>query len=164
MAKGAPAASSPPPTATPPSSRALKRTTSSTQNMKSQKSILGFFQKSSPSTPSTARKVVEPASSPAERASIQRAGADTTTSSTEKKKPLQPQHRVPHFKQDLTPVPSSDLVIPDEDDERQEQNAVQVWCARFKLVIECFGVTDLLRGCRPVVLMSSKRSRLRRVG
>ncbi|PYH47363.1 mismatch repair ATPase MSH6 [Aspergillus saccharolyticus JOP 1030-1] len=108
MAKGTPAASSPT-TATPPS-RVLKRTTSSTQNMKSQKSILGFFQKSSPSTPSTARNV-EPASSPAERASVQR-GID-------KKK------RVPQFKQDLTPVPSSDLVIPDEEEEEEQQNATQ---------------------------------------
>ncbi|PYH78425.1 DNA mismatch repair protein Msh6 [Aspergillus uvarum CBS 121591] len=114
MAKGAPAASSPP-TATPPSSRALKRTTSSTQNMKSQKSILGFFQKSSPSTPSTARRVgVEPASSPAERVSIQRAGANTTSTTKQ---------RVPHFKQDLTPVPSSDLVIPDEE---EDEGAVQM--------------------------------------
>ncbi|RAL15956.1 mismatch repair ATPase MSH6 [Aspergillus homomorphus CBS 101889] len=109
MAKGAPAASSPT-TATPPS-RALKRTTSSTQNMKSQKSILGFFQKSSPSTPSTARNV-EPASSPAERASVQRGAKPTTTTAMKK--------RAPQFKQDLTPVPSSDLVIPEEEEQQDD--------------------------------------------
>ncbi|KAI9042656.1 mismatch repair ATPase MSH6 [Aspergillus affinis] len=101
MAKGAPAASST--TATPPS--ALKRATPSSQNMRSQKSILGFFQKSSPSTPATARNA-EPASSPAQRASEQRA-----TSATKKKS-------VPAFS-DLASVPSSDLMIPEEEEEEE---------------------------------------------
>lgn len=106
MARGTPAASSPT-TATPPTG-ALKRSTSSTQNMKNQKSILGFFQKSSPSTPSTARNA-EPASSPAERVSEQRRGS--AKGAAERKK------SVPKFKQELEPVPSSDLVIPEEDEQ-----------------------------------------------
>ncbi|KAJ6104493.1 hypothetical protein N7523_010813 [Penicillium sp. IBT 18751x] len=92
------------PSATPPS--ALKRTTSSAQNMKSQKSILGFFQKSSPATPS-GNKVREPASSPAQKASER--GASTV-------KPT-PKRSFSSFAQDLSPVPSSDLPIPDEDEE-----------------------------------------------
>ncbi|GES62455.1 DNA mismatch repair protein msh6 [Aspergillus terreus] len=109
MARGPPASS--PPTATPPSG-ALKRSTSSTQNMKNQKSILGFFQKSSPSTPSTARNA-GPASSPAQRASEQRS-ANGSANGDKKKS-------VPKFSQDLAPVPSSDLVVPEEEDE--EKNA-----------------------------------------
>ena len=109
MARGTPAASSPT-TATPPTG-ALKRSTSSTQNMKNQKSILGFFQKSSPSTPSTARNA-EPASSPAERVSEQRRGG--AKGAAERKK------SVPKFKQELEPVPSSDLVIPEEDEQNDK--------------------------------------------
>ena len=117
MAKGTPAASSPT-TATPPSG-ALKRTTSSSQNMKSQKSILGFFQKSSPSTPSTAARHAEPASSPAERVSEQRgANATRETSKTPKTK------KAPKFSQDLTPVPSSDLVGPEEEEEKEANGQV----------------------------------------
>jgi DNA mismatch repair protein MSH6 len=97
MAKGSGTASSPP-----ASTPALKRSTSSTQNMKNQRSILGFFQKSSPATPSTApRKApppAEPASSPAQRA------ADTRSSIQKKPAP------------NLTPAPSSDAIEPDEDD------------------------------------------------
>lgn len=104
MAKGPPASSSP--AATPPSG-VLKRTTSSTQNMKNQKSILGFFQKSSPSTPSTARNA-EPASSPAQRVSEQRGAARGSVKSDKKKS-------LPQLS-DLSPVPSSDLVEPEEDE------------------------------------------------
>ncbi|KAI9930999.1 hypothetical protein ASPWEDRAFT_34472 [Aspergillus wentii DTO 134E9] len=109
MAKGTSASS--PTTATPPSG-ALKRATSSAQNMRNQKSILGFFQKSSPSTPSTARNA-EPASSPAQRVSESR-GASAAAKGSSKKK------SVPKFTQDLTPVPSSDLVIPEEDDKEED--------------------------------------------
>ncbi|KAF7597240.1 DNA mismatch repair protein msh6 [Aspergillus hancockii] len=104
MARGPPTSSSP--TAT-PATGALKRSTSSTQNMRNQKSILGFFQKSSPSTPSIARNA-EPASSPAQRASEKR-GVATGTVKAEKKK------SIPQFS-DLSPVPSSDLVVPEEED------------------------------------------------
>ncbi|KAJ5778178.1 DNA mismatch repair protein msh6 [Penicillium odoratum] len=97
------------PTATPPST-ALKRTTSSTQNMKSQKSILGFFQKSSPATPSSA-KPREPASSPAQRASEKR-GA-----SASKQTPGAQKRSFSSFAADLSPVPSSDLPVPDEEEE-----------------------------------------------
>lgn len=112
MARGPPASS--PPTATPPSG-ALKRSTSSTQNMKNQKSILGFFQKSSPSTPSTARNA-GPASSPAQRASEQRS-ANGSAKGDKKKS-------APKFSQDLAPVPSSDLVVPEEEDEEKK---ARVW-------------------------------------
>ncbi|KAJ5892720.1 DNA mismatch repair protein msh6 [Penicillium tannophilum] len=97
------------PTGTPPST-ALKRSTSSTQNMKSQKSILGFFQKSSPATPSSA-KPREPASSPAQRASENR-GASAT-----KQTPGTQKRSFSSFAADLSPVPSSDLPVPDEDEE-----------------------------------------------
>lgn len=97
------------PTGTPPST-ALKRTTSSTQNMKSQKSILGFFQKSSPATPSSA-KPREPASSPAQRASEKR-GASAT-----KQTPGTQKRSFSSFAADLSPVPSSDLPVPDEEEE-----------------------------------------------
>lgn len=93
MAKSGAASS---PTAATP---ALKRSTSSTQNMKNQRSILGFFQKSSPSTPSAATRNAEPASSPTQRAA---AG----------KSSVKPKSAV----QSLTPVPSSDAIEPDEED------------------------------------------------
>lgn len=81
--------------------------------MKNQRSILGFFQKSSPSTPSGARNV-EPASSPAERASEKReTNASKATSKSEKKS-------VPRYTQNLTPVPSSDLVVPEEDEDKTQ--------------------------------------------
>ncbi|KAL3436953.1 muts domain V-domain-containing protein [Aspergillus tetrazonus] len=100
MAKG-PLASSPP-AATP-----LKRSNSSTQNMKNQKSILGFFQKSSPSTPSTRNG--EHASSPAQKAaeSVKRDEKSAKIASK--------------FTQDLPPVPSSELGIPDDDAEDKTQ-------------------------------------------
>ncbi|EPS30639.1 hypothetical protein PDE_05591 [Penicillium oxalicum 114-2] len=93
------------PSATPPPA-ALKRTTSSTQNMKNQKSILGFFQKSSPATPSS-NKHREPESSPAQRAGEQRRGSAI--------KPT-PKRSFSSFAGDLTPVPSSDLPVPDEEE------------------------------------------------
>lgn len=102
------------PTATPPA--ALKRTTSSTQNMKNQKSILGFFQKSSPATPSN-DKPREPASSPAQRAGEQRA--------TNTVKPT-PKRNFSSFAQDLNPVPSSDLPIPEEDEENGDKVKVRL--------------------------------------
>ncbi|KAJ5572051.1 DNA mismatch repair protein Msh6 [Penicillium sp. DV-2018c] len=99
MAK--PTASSPP-----ASSPALKRTTPSTQNMRNQKSILGFFQKSSPATPS-GNRTQEPASSPAQRAAEQR--------STAKPTPKEQKRSFSSFAQDLSPVPSSD--IPEDEEE-----------------------------------------------
>ncbi|KAF7715747.1 DNA mismatch repair protein msh6 [Penicillium ucsense] len=92
------------PSATPPPA-ALKRTTSSTQNMKNQKSILGFFQKSSPATPAS-KKPREPESSPAQRAGEQRRGSTV--------KPT-PKRSFSSFAGDLTPVPSSDVPVPEED-------------------------------------------------
>ncbi|KAL3485624.1 muts domain V-domain-containing protein [Aspergillus germanicus] len=103
MAKGQPASS--PPAATP-----LKKSTSSTQNMKNQKSILGFFQKSSPSTPST--RNAEPASSPAQRASESRPSTVRREARSAKV--------APKFTQDLTPVPSSDLGLIDEEDDKKQ--------------------------------------------
>ncbi|KAL5050746.1 hypothetical protein BDW71DRAFT_173055 [Aspergillus fruticulosus] len=106
MAKG-PLASSPP-AATP-----LKRSNSSTQNMKNQKSILGFFQKSSPSTPST--RNAEPASSPAQRASESRPVKREEKSAKIASK----------FTQDLPPVPSSELGLPDDDEEDRKQMSTE---------------------------------------
>ncbi|KAL6238884.1 hypothetical protein BDW75DRAFT_189521 [Aspergillus navahoensis] len=102
MAKG-PLASSPSAAATP-----LKRSNSSTQNMKNQKSILGFFQKSSPSTPSTCN--AEPVSSPAQRASASRPVKREEKSAKIASK----------FTQDLPPVPSSDLGLPDDEEEEDK--------------------------------------------
>lgn len=127
MAKGS--ASSP--TATPPQA-ALKRTTSSTQNMKNQKSILGFFQKSSPATPSN-DKPREPASSPAQRAGEKR-GASAV-------KPT-PKRNFSSFAQDLTPVPSSDLPIPEED----EKNGDKV---KVRLILLLFPTSSLANVCSP---------------
>ncbi|RDW81383.1 mismatch repair ATPase MSH6 [Aspergillus mulundensis] len=101
MAKG-PTASSPP-AATP-----LKRSDSSTQNMKNQKSILGFFQKSSPSTPST--RYAEPASSPAQRASVSRPV----------KREDKPGKAASKFTKDLPPVPSSELDLPEEQETKKQ--------------------------------------------
>lgn len=104
------------PTATPPSA-ALRRTTSSTQNMKNQKSILGFFQKSSPATPSSKTEARGPASSPAQRASEQRSASAVKQT---------PKRSFSSFAQDLTPVPSSDLPIPEEEDEEDNGGDVKV--------------------------------------
>lgn len=92
------------------SSPALKRATPSTQNMRSQKSILGFFQKSSPATPSSNR-TREPASSPAQRASEKR------SESAVKPTPKEQKRSFSSFAQDLSPVPSSDLPVPDEEED-----------------------------------------------
>ncbi|BCS20976.1 mismatch repair ATPase MSH6 [Aspergillus puulaauensis] len=96
------------PPASSPSETPLKRSTSSTQNMKNQKSILGFFQKSSPSTPST--RNAEPASSPAPRASASRPVQRGEKSGKIASK----------FTQDLAPVPSSELGLPDEEDDKKQ--------------------------------------------
>ncbi|CEL10743.1 Putative Mismatch repair ATPase MSH6 [Aspergillus calidoustus] len=103
MARGQPASS--PPAATP-----LRKSTSSTQNMKNQKSILGFFQKSSPSTPST--RIAEPISSPAQ-------GASESLPSTVKHE-ARSAKAASKFTQDLTPVPSSDLGLIDEEDDKKQ--------------------------------------------
>jgi DNA mismatch repair protein MSH6 len=84
--------------------------------MKNQKSILGFFQKSSPATPSN-DKPREPASSPA-----QRAGEKRVVSTV---KPT-PKRNFSSFAQDLTPVPSSDLPIPEEDEENGDKVKVRL--------------------------------------
>lgn len=103
----------------PASSPALKRATPSTQNMRSQKSILGFFQKSSPATPSSNR-TREPASSPAQRASENRGG------SAAKPTPKDQKRSFSSFAQDLSPVPSSDLPIPDDEQESGEAGKVRL--------------------------------------
>lgn len=129
MAKGPTASASSPITATPPSS-ALKRSTSNTQNMKNQRSILGFFQKSSPSTPSGARNA-EPASSPAQRASEQqRAGATakaTLKDNKDKDKDKDQKKGMARFSQKLTPIASSDLVGPEEDDVVDTKASFSYW-------------------------------------
>jgi DNA mismatch repair protein MSH6 len=112
------------PTAGTPPTAALKRTTSSTQNMKSQKSILGFFQKSSPATPSNNR-TREPASSPAQRAAENRGG------NALKPTPKGGKRSFSSFAQDLTPIPSSDLPVPDEEDENVDAVKVQFFLGVF---------------------------------
>jgi DNA mismatch repair protein MSH6 len=107
MAKGNGATSSPPNATL--DAGALKRSTSSTQNMRNQRSILGFFQKSSPSTPSGPRSV-EPASSPAQQASEKRAAGNANgtlrhTANGGGKTP-----------QELPPLPSSDIVYTEDDE------------------------------------------------
>ncbi|OJD19919.1 hypothetical protein AJ78_00113 [Emergomyces pasteurianus Ep9510] len=109
-----------------PSSRILKKSTPSTQNMKSQKSILGFFQKSSPSTSAASpvrRKDAgqEPVSSPAQRAAsdqkfrknpVSRLGTDPSRSLN-----IGENKSVASSGQSITPVPSSDAAGYDEEDE-----------------------------------------------
>jgi DNA mismatch repair protein MSH6 len=94
MAKGnAAAASSPAPISTP----ALKKSTSSTQNMKNQKTLLGFFQK----TPNAC-------SSPS---TLPERSADTSrTKSTLQSKPFARANS-----SSITPAPSSDAFGEDED-------------------------------------------------
>ncbi|KAL4804292.1 muts domain V-domain-containing protein [Aspergillus unguis] len=111
MAKEPPASSPPATSATP-----LKRSTSSTQNMRNQKSILGFFQKSSPSTPATSARNAEPASSPAQRASESRS---QLVKREEKPKSAKSAAK---FGQDLTPVPSSDLGMPEEEEDKKQMS------------------------------------------
>ena len=123
------------PTATPPSA-ALKRTSSSTQNMKSQKSILGFFQKSSPATPSTSQPR-EPASSPAQRASEQRGPASA------KQTPRDQKRSFSSFAQDLSPVPSSDLPVPEDETENDDNVKVCVYvCQSIDPELMLLGVAD----------------------
>ncbi|KAL4782474.1 muts domain V-domain-containing protein [Aspergillus varians] len=99
-----------PPASSPLAATPLKRSTSSAQNMKNQKSILGFFQKSSPSTPST--RNAEPASSPAQRASASRPV----------KREEKPAKLASKFTQDITPMPSSDPCIPDNEEDTKQMS------------------------------------------
>jgi DNA mismatch repair protein MSH6 len=81
---------------------ALKKSTSNTQNMKNQKTLLGFFQKT-PSTASSTSTVPEPLSVVA------------------RKKPmLQKKSVLRHSGTHITPTPSSDAL--DEDDNTAECN------------------------------------------
>ncbi|PGH14078.1 hypothetical protein AJ80_06082 [Polytolypa hystricis UAMH7299] len=100
-----------------PTSRVLKKSASSTQNMKQQKSILGFFQaKSSPSVPSASQGNAsqEPTSSPAQRASrnLTRNGPIGARLGV---------NRASTVTQNLTPTPSSDL--PDHEQEEVKEEA-----------------------------------------
>lgn len=104
---------------TTPSSRILKKSTSTSQNVKNQKSILGFFQvKSSPSTPSDARgnTCAEPISSPAHRASLHgprgRVGPPLRGAAGK--------NANGGVGQNLSPAPSSDAVEPDADEVKWE--------------------------------------------
>ncbi len=99
MAKGnALTASQPPETPTP----ALKKSTSNTQNMKNQKTLFGFFQKT-PSTASTTSSLPDRASTvPRRKGGLRNKSLSRTNSSQ------------------LTPAPSSDAL--DEDDTIPEQD------------------------------------------
>lgn len=113
MAKGSAASSSPTTAVATPATAPLRRSSSSTQNMKNQRSILGFFQKSSPSTPASSARNAEPASSPAQRASEQK----SSVASKPAKKTIQ-------VAQNVTPLPSSDMIEPDEEATFSVQNQV----------------------------------------
>ena len=137
------------PSATPPS--ALKKTTSSAQNMKSQKSILGFFQKSSPATPSS-NKAREPASSPAQKASERGANSVKPT----------PKRSFSSFAQDLSPVPSSDLPIPEEDEENGDNVKVGPSCLSLTHPVLTFVISPERAprspGCHNVSFASGERT------
>ncbi|KAK2792354.1 DNA mismatch repair protein msh6 [Onygenales sp. PD_10] len=111
-----------------PTTRVLKKTTSSTQNMKNQRSILGFFQKSSPSTapPSSAPRNTpsqEPASSPAQRAASGQKFRNA--SATRPSNGAAISVKTGGSKNGvgaITPVPSSDAAGFDEDDVTMEED------------------------------------------
>lgn len=101
---------------TTPKSRALKKSTPNTQNMKQQRSILGFFQpKSSPVTPKTSQATTgdarEPESSPAQAVANRKSG--NATAATTKK--IHRAGKKNDSTSNLTPAPSSDMVEPEED-------------------------------------------------
>jgi hypothetical protein len=142
MAKESDTTSSPP-SAT-PDAGVLKRSTSSTQNMRNQKSILGFFQKSSPSTPSALRSV-EPVSSPAQQASEKRVCNANKTS-----KYGDVSVRVT---QELPPVPSSDIIYTEDEEAINREGStteVLIDLGRFPLTG--------LSGCRPWMVIKRKTS------
>jgi DNA mismatch repair protein MSH6 len=95
--------------------------------MKNQRSNLGFFQKSSPSTPSTATRNAEPASSPTQRAAAGKSSAKSKSAV-----------------QSLTPVPSSDVIEPDEED----AVAQKVSSCHFKVmvVLHCIDMLTAVLG------------------
>ena len=115
MARGAASASSQKTTATDTPPSALKRSTPSTQNMKNQKSILGFFQKSSPTTPAASNNAAGLASSPAQRASEQRT-TSVPTSSKEASKHSAKENAF-EISQNATPPQSSGNAELEEDDD-----------------------------------------------
>lgn len=103
-----------------PNTRALKKSSSSTQNSKTQKSILGFFQvKSSPPQGNASQ---EPASSPAQRASETQSRASGRTGSIAKGSNTAKSRngQSSHSPQTLTPVPSNDVLENDEDVVKEE--------------------------------------------
>jgi len=109
MAKGTPSASASTPVA---STSALKKSTSSTQNMKNQKTLHGFFQKT-PNTASTPLTLPE------------RSSAAPRTISSLKSKML---GRTPNSQ--LTPTPSSDG--PEEQENTPNKTAMKESSVRHK--------------------------------
>ena len=102
---------------TTPKPRVLKKSTPNTQNMKQQRSILGFFQpKSSPTTPKSSQaastNAQEPESSPA--AAIVNRKPHSGTPTTSKAKYWGGKN---DSASSLTPAPSSDMVEPEEDNQ-----------------------------------------------
>ncbi|PGH10333.1 DNA mismatch repair protein MSH6 [Blastomyces parvus] len=118
-----------------PNARILNKSTPSTQNMKSQKSILGFFQKSSPSTSATSPAHrndanQEPVSSPAQRAASDRKFRKNPESrfgtNTPRSLDIGGNKNVTTGGQSIiTPVPSSDAPGYDEEDTGVEVSAVK---------------------------------------
>ncbi|EEH39444.2 hypothetical protein PAAG_08713 [Paracoccidioides lutzii Pb01] len=118
-----------------PNARVLNKSTSSTQNMKSQKSILGFFQKSSPVTVAASpayrnNTTQDLVSSPSQRAASgqknhinSRSNFGTAISKSLK---IGEDKNVAGGGQNHTPVPSSDDVGYDEDDSKMDDSAAVV--------------------------------------
>lgn len=91
------------------------------KNQKSnQKSILGFFQKSSPSTPPASRSVEPASSSPAQRASEGSVENKGSSKSKKNGKGNDNKTSTPKFQGNLTPIPSSDFVGPEEEEEEED--------------------------------------------
>ncbi|EER45184.1 conserved hypothetical protein [Histoplasma capsulatum H143] len=160
-----------------PDVRILKKSTPSTQNMKSQKSILGFFQKSSPSASaaSPARRndaSQEPVSSPAQRAA-------SNQKSHKKPEPKLPRSlntgrnkTVTSSGQSITPVPSSDATGYCEedaevevsvaiDDEGADRSSVTP-TRRAKKAVKSYLESDDDEDVLPINRKSSRRSLKRR--
>lgn len=103
MVKGGASESGQSPAPTP----ALKKSTSSTQNMKNQKSILGFFQAKTPGSNLTPSRLPERPTPSTQRNGSAKGLTKKLLSKSEST-------------QSLTPAPSSDAVDPDEADEDEE--------------------------------------------
>ncbi|EEH18065.2 hypothetical protein PABG_00628 [Paracoccidioides brasiliensis Pb03] len=116
-----------------PNARVLNKSTSSTQNMKSQRSILGFFQKSSPVTVAASPAHRNDATQDLVSSQSQRAASGQKNhinsrsnfgTAISKSLKIGEDKNVAGSGQNHTPVPSSDDVGYDEDDFKMDDSAV----------------------------------------